>query len=285
MKPHFLKPHPALRPYIKNYLYFEVGANGQWTRADTSPTALPVMSFAMGTDQFIFKEFGRRESLMFCGQLTEYKQMHGFGRVKMFYVFFRPAGAYQLLGVPLKELKDSIWNLRDVLDVTARILKEKLIEQTTVAGVQEIVEAFFLRRLSKLKQKEAAIRLVHAIDQMRLNCNESNIIKRICNQQGYSVSRLERHMQQIVGITPKMLQRIVRFNKVLEYLNRRHPPYHWAEIAREFGYYDQTHFIKDFAWFYGTTPGNLEAFASKLQLSLDFSGEVDSGKSLFRAYE
>lgn len=285
MKSRVLIPDPALQPYIQNYLYFEVGAKDQWTRADTSPTGLPVMLFVMDTEQFSFKEFGSYEPLMFWGQVTKYSQMHGHGKMRMFYIFFHPVGAYQLLGIPLKGLKDLVVNLSDLLGVTARILKEKLAEQTTMAGVRHVVETFFLQVLSRQKSDEVVARLTHAVDQIGKYSHQNNVIKKVCSRHGYSISTLERHMQEMAGLGPKTLQRILRFKKVLGYIRQQQPPYRWARIARQFGYYDQTHFIKDFAWFYGTTPGNLETFNSKLQLSLDTSGEVDSGKSLFRAFE
>jgi AraC-like DNA-binding protein len=285
MKTRVLIPHPALKPYIQNYLYFEVGTKNVWTRADTSPTALPVMSFVMNTDKFLFKEFGSREPLMFGGQITEYTQMHVFGKLKMFYVFFRPAGAYQLINIPQKELKGTIFNMRDLLGAEARILREKLSEQTSLASVLKIIETFFLHRLFQQKKNEAAFLLASAVSQVEKYSYQSNVIKNVCRQFGYSISRLERHMSQMVGIGPKMLQRIVRFNEVLKYLNQQKPPYHWTGIANRFGYFDQTHFIKDFAWFYGYTPNNLGMLASKLQLSLNCFGEEDSGKSLLRVYE
>ena len=285
MNARVLIPHPSLQSYIQNYLYFEVGARNQWTRADTSPTGLPVMLFVMDTEQFSFKEFGSHEPLMFWGQVTKYSQMHGYGKMRMFYIFFHPVGAYQLFGIPLKDLKDQVVNLSDLMGATARILKEKLADQTTVAGMRQAVETFFLKNLTQQKKNEAVIRLTHAIDQIGRYCHQNNVIKEVCFRQGYSISTLERHMRDMAGLSPKMLQRIVRFKKVLRYLKQQHPPYRWAQIARQFGYYDQTHFIKDFVWFYGTTPGYLEALDSKIQLSLNSSGEEETGKSIFRVYE
>jgi len=287
MNTQILIPHPALQPYIQNYLYYETGTEGLWTRADTSPTALPVMAFAMEKEQCIYKEFGRHEPLLLCGQLTKYSQIHAFGRMRLFYVFFSPVGAYYLLDTPQKELRNSMVNISDLLlGTAARILKEKLKEQTTIIGLRQVIETFFLKWLSQKKKNDSALRLAHAIKQIELNSHHRNVITEVCHQHGYSISRLERHMQQMVGIGPKLLQRIFRFNNVLNYINQRQSPYPWAGIARQFGYFDQTHLIKDFTLFYGTTPGKIESSTSKkLQLSLSFSGEEESGKSPFRVYE
>ena len=107
------------------------------------------MSFAMETDHCVFKEFGRCEPLMFGGQLTEFTQMHVHGRKKMFIVFFHPVGAYQMLGIPQKELNGMMLSMSDLLGAVARVLKEKMLEQATAAGMQQVVENFFLKQLSQ----------------------------------------------------------------------------------------------------------------------------------------
>lgn len=222
---------------------------------------------------------------MFDSQFAKYNPLCAYGRTKILNVFFYPAGPYQLLGISQNKLENTILNLNDLLGSTARELKEKLLDQTTVAGVKQVAESFFLRCLSRRKEEAASIRLASAIEQLGRYSHEKNVIKRICQQYGYSIKTLERHMQQMTGLRPKMLQRILRFNKVLKYLNHQPPPFHWARIARAFGYYDQMHLIKDFSWFHGTTPDSVAAVSSKLQMSIDFSGETDSASSIFRVYK
>ena len=286
MNAQVLKPHPLLCPYIKYYMYFEAGKTGEWNRVDTSPTALPVMAFVLETDRFFIREVGSRESLTLTGQLTKFSRYHFYGSHKAFYVFFHPAGPYQLLGVPLKEVKDQvILNFTDLNGASARRLKEKLSEQTTIMGLKNTVETFFIRRLSNNNIYEKSVRLAYTINQIGLYSHQNNSIKRLCDDHYYSISTLERHMREIVGIGPKLFQRIIRFNKVLSFLNQVNLPYNWSQIAVQFGYFDQTHFIKEFAWFYGITPGNLIKLNSKLQLSLNLTGEEASGKSLFRVYK
>lgn len=285
MNPQILKPHPALRPYIKYYMYFEAGVKGKWLREGSSPTALPLLSIALGTNQMIYKERGCREPLMFASQFTKYTPMSVYGRTRIFNIYFHPAGAFQLLGISQKGLNNKIINLSVLLGSSAIRLKEMLAEQTTITGVSHLMESFFLRKLSLQKKYNSSRRLSYVIDQIALNTHRNNIIKEICLQEGYSISRLERHMQKMVGIGPKMIHRILRFNHVLRYINQNKSPYNWSQIAYMFGYHDQMHFIKEFNRFHGTTPGNLETIASKLQLSLGFSGETHSASSIFRVYK
>jgi len=55
------------------------------------------------------------------------------------------------------------------------------------------------------------------------------------------------------GLTPKVFHRIFRFNEILKQLQGKQHLV-WAQIAYEFGYSDQSHFIKEFKEFSGFNP-------------------------------
>lgn len=285
MHTQFLHPHPALQPYVQNYVFFETGVTDQWLKADTSPTALPLISILLDDDNLSFKEYGTHESLVFAGQLTRNARMTWYGKIKMFYIFFQPTGAYQLLGLPMGEMKNKLFNLSDLLGPEIKMLKEKLTEQTSVLDVKQVVEHFLLQRIQHQKNNCTVVQLAHAIDHIRKHSHQKNVIKNICREHGYSISRLERHTREMVGIGPKMIQRIARFNSLLEHLIKSHPPYRWAQLALQFGFFDQMHLIKEFAWFYGANPSQLDQLSSKLQMSLNFFEETDSAKSILRVYK
>ena len=60
----------------------------------------------------------------------------------------------------------------------------------------------------------------------------------------------------------------MRFNAALQYLEQHPLHYNASQIACRFGYFDQTHFIKEFKLFYGKTPAEYIAednrFLSKI---------------------
>jgi len=70
---------------------------------------------------------------------------------------------------------------------------------------------------------------------------------------GLSVRQFERRFAEHVGIPAKRYARIVRFNAALE-AKRTAPRRAWADIAHEFGYYDQMHMVRDFERFAGESP-------------------------------
>lgn len=78
-------------------------------------------------------------------------------------------------------------------------------------------------------------------------------ISRAARMSGISISTLERLIKRYIGITPKTLCRVARFDKVWIALNDPKNE-SWSDALRQLDYYDQAHFIKEFKEFTGTTP-------------------------------
>jgi AraC-like DNA-binding protein len=70
---------------------------------------------------------------------------------------------------------------------------------------------------------------------------------------GCSRRHLDTGFREQVGLTPKLLGRILRFQHAVA-LSGTGPG--WAEIAQRCGYYDQAHLIRDFNQFAGSSPGD-----------------------------
>jgi AraC-like DNA-binding protein len=67
----------------------------------------------------------------------------------------------------------------------------------------------------------------------------------------YLASRFQEH----VGLAPKSVARVLRFERAVRMLGRAGAGVRWSELALACGYYDQAHLIRDFRQFSGQTPG------------------------------
>ena len=72
---------------------------------------------------------------------------------------------------------------------------------------------------------------------------------------GLTARHLERRFNHVVGISPKRLARITRFQRALRLLDARDSPQRGAHTAAACGYADQAHFIRDFRALAGCSPG------------------------------
>ncbi|WP_181780992.1 helix-turn-helix domain-containing protein, partial [Pseudonocardia pini] len=64
---------------------------------------------------------------------------------------------------------------------------------------------------------------------------------------------LDREFERVVGLTPKALGRILRLRRLLASLDV-HADVAWSGLAAEWGWFDQSHFIRDFKRHTGVTP-------------------------------
>ena len=84
----------------------------------------------------------------------------------------------------------------------------------------------------------------------------------LANDAGISSRQLERRFLREIGLGPKLLGRIIRFQQVFRAVERCDAA--WATVAIECGYYDQAHLIRDFHQFARQTPGVLFGHQSAL---------------------
>ena len=94
----------------------------------------------------------------------------------------------------------------------------------------------------------------------------------LAKEAGVSTRQLERRFLCEVGLTPKLLSRILRFQQVFRAVERCDGA--WAPVALECGYYDQAHLIRDFNQFAQQTPGVLFAEQSPLTESFTRKSRV-----------
>jgi len=74
----------------------------------------------------------------------------------------------------------------------------------------------------------------------------------LVSQSGLNRRTFERHFQREIGISPKFYCRIIRFAKIFQHVCKEKP--NWSDISFVAGYYDQSHFIRNFREFTGEEP-------------------------------
>ncbi|HVU96513.1 MAG TPA: helix-turn-helix transcriptional regulator [Puia sp.] len=129
------------------------------------------------------------------------------------------------------------------------------MEQPVLEQKVKVLEAFLTDRLVRTTKDQQKIRLVEGICDSISRADGSFDLARLAAE--YRCS--ERHIQKLfvnyVGIPPKGLFSVQRFNKSLELI--RAGKGSLTDIAYECGYYDQAHFIKEFKGYTGISPSRL----------------------------
>jgi AraC-like DNA-binding protein len=166
-------------------------------------------------------------------------------------VHFRPGGALPFLGVSPGELANSHVDLEALWGRTATELREKLCTATTTAERFAVLERHLRQRLSERRSGHRAVPF--ALDQLaRPGVNVGDVAATLA----LSRRRLIEVFTAEVGMTPKRLSRVLRFQRASALAQRAAAP-DWAQLALTCGYFDQSHLIHDVAEFTGCSPGRL----------------------------
>ena len=78
-------------------------------------------------------------------------------------------------------------------------------------------------------------------------------MRALARELGYSRKHVITLFRDHVGLPPKLLARIVRFDGLLRQL-RTGAATSWADLALDCGYYDQAHLVREVRRFTGLTP-------------------------------
>lgn len=70
---------------------------------------------------------------------------------------------------------------------------------------------------------------------------------------GVTHAHLDREFLRVVGLSPRSLARILRLRRMLEGIDV-HSDVNWTSVASAWGWFDQSHFIRDFRRHTGVTP-------------------------------
>ncbi len=161
-----------------------------------------------------------------------------------------PLGARLLFGVPMAELGNRIVALDEVLGAAARRLEEQLYDLPDWPARFALVAGMVRRRLTACGGPAAD--MLWAWRQLQAR---GGTLPVAALSQGLSVSRrhLVQRFRDQIGLPPKILSRMLRFNRALDALQAGQRDL--AGVALAAGYYDQAHFNRDFRAFAGESPG------------------------------
>jgi AraC-like DNA-binding protein len=116
-----------------------------------------------------------------------------------------------------------------------------------VADIEDFLIGKLLTANFDVKQIEMAAQILYR-EKGQFRVSE---LAEYCN---LSERQLQRQFQNTVGVSPKTLARTIRFEEIRNRL-MFNPDASLTDLAYEFGYTDQAHFIHDFKEFTGRTPG------------------------------
>ncbi|MCO1659374.1 helix-turn-helix domain-containing protein [Pseudonocardia humida] len=172
------------------------------------------------------------------------------GRGRVFGVKFRPGGFLPFLGRPLADITGAAFPAERLWGPPATTLAARLHAAPAVDELVGSAEAFLRERWPPHDpQVEYVGRIVATLLHDRTIARVDDVTERF----NIAPRTLQRLFARYVGVSPKWVLRRYRLHEAAAVLDReQHRP--WSEVAAELGYFDQSHFIRDFTAAIGMTP-------------------------------
>jgi len=241
-----------------------------WTLTSSTPSAEPqverilpdgcvelILNFGSRFTQHTESHHQLQPRNFVVGQMTGPVLISPAEAVDLLGIRFHPGGAYPFLRVPMNAITDQLIELGSLSKaLESRLLTACEHVSTPLERVVSITAALVKKLLLTVDTN------LMALAESIVNSGGVISVDRLANDAGISCRQLERRFLSGVGLGPKVLSRILRFQQVFRAVERGDNS--WAEVALDCGYYDQAHLIRDFNQFAGQSPGVLFAEFSPL---------------------
>jgi AraC-like DNA-binding protein len=161
-----------------------------------------------------------------------------------------PKGLYHLFHLSMNEITDRMVSFEEVFGTQGARLQTMIGDLEGPKAKIALLQTA-LTRLLQQNEKDYSL-LDHALD-LIAQTHGMMMIQELEAHIGYTRRSLDLLFQKHVGVSPKSLARIIRFQTVYQSWTQQTSPTflsnHWPAY-----YYDQSHFIKEFKRFTGFTP-------------------------------
>ena len=185
----------------------------------------------------------------FVGHISPEAGIHATGpmAVRVLWVNFYPSGFHRLFGRPVDELNNAMHGPEVYLGAQMpdfqRLLREPIDPQQFLERVADLLLRFGAGRdlyeLDTMQRVEQHIRRTHGMATGQ----------QLADEAGISLRHLQRHAPTAFGASVKRFSSIVRFNHAYAHMKQRGTLD--LDTALACGYYDESHMLKDLAYYLG----------------------------------
>jgi len=252
----FVQPRPTLRPYVRSLHVFEseigipLGDRSLVAPNGCSKIIIPYENSLEFRPNGCL-QIGKEQGLYFIGTRDTPVRIHAsLRRTGFVWMDFQPHGAFALFGIPMRETTGRMLEGDVIFGTRYREIRETLCNLQTVSQKTDFLQDELVGLLGKNKRDGRLIGFsVRALEVTRgqLPINE------LTRLTGVTRRHLDQIFQVHVGLSPKVLASIFRFQKFYQKWAKG-LSYEAIQEGLYDHYYDQAHFIKEFKRMTGYPP-------------------------------
>ncbi|QNK61486.1 AraC family transcriptional regulator [Pedobacter sp. PAMC26386] len=253
----FYEVHPPLNDVISHFYHIYTAKDAETVLKHLSPNFDMLMLFNFGSPiRFSFNDSALNASLIkqtsVVGPLRKMLNYELQAGADMIVVNFTLNGFYRLFKIPMNELPfDEILDPDILIDKTCFAdLWAQLAVLKTPDRIRQI-ESYAATFLTE--NEVSATSLLPSISYFSNPAIQP--AKALASETGLTERTIQQRFQKFLGYSPKELLRFMRFKQVIyQIINQEEKEVDLFELIANHGYHDQSHLIKDFNHFLGTTP-------------------------------
>ena len=251
-----IRPIPDLRPFVNNIWVVDAKNLNHAQIEKMIPYGCMDFVFVEKPEiNYISNTLGKQKIGQFfvSGQITKPYYLEYSSGAKMIGFGFFPHTGHLFTGVSSHELTNGLIDFSDLYpDKDFDRIKDELVSTHIFQEKLMLLQAFVVKKIRKnLIQFDKQDYAHFAIQKILKNKGQLDLHE-VAGQLNVSKRSVQLLFKDRIGVSPIHFSKIIRFLNALELLNKKE--FSLTEQGFILGYYDQSHFIRDFKRFSGTSP-------------------------------
>ncbi len=247
-------PDFSLSKYIKCYWIIK-GSNSEKYDKTILPYSEVCMTFIICKNGESYTNGTKLKSGVFISPPTTKK--YGINIKEEFHfvdIAFYPGVFYELFKIPISEFENRVYNVEELgLKIDNSLLERLYNSKNNYATTVNILNNYFLGYFNNYFNDN----MINNIKNLMLNAN----LEEFYSNCTLSTRQVQREIKKITGQSPRTIQRISRFYKILDHV-KSIDSLNFSVLAHELDFYDQSHLIKEFKSFSGINLTNFMQLSS-----------------------
>ncbi len=236
-------PPNNLRKYIDSFWFFRNNTGGE-INFPVVPDGCSDIIYYLNNS----KKLADLEDPLITGIMEFAELIPVSDTMELFGIRFKPGVLWYILKTDMKELKDTMCSLSKINKELPNILHidRNIVNEDIISGISERLEEILIR----IFPEDNFLEIVN-----ELCTNPETAITELAETGGFSVKTLERTFSRRIGLSPKKFARIMRFQNAHRMISRQGLA-NLVKVALSSGYFDQSHFNREYKKLVGFNPNN-----------------------------